>query len=149
MARRENRAPSQRQLRVGEELRHALAWILERGEARDPGLGGLPLTVTEVRVSPDLKNAVVFVTPLGGEGEAGDGAAKAVEALSRARRFLRRRVARTVRLKYVPDMTFRADQSFGHAGRIEALLRDPAVARDLVGGRPGKAGDGEDGGHGT
>ncbi len=126
MDRRAERGPSQRQLRVGEELRHALAWILERGEVRDPDLKGVSVTVTEVRVSPDLRRATVFVFPLGGgETEA------VVTGLTRARPFLRRKVANAVRLKFVPDITFRADTSFDEARRIDILLRDPAVARDL------------------
>lgn len=126
MDRRAERGPSQRQLRVGEELRHALAWILERGEVRDPDLKGVSVTVTEVRVSPDLRKATVFVFPLGGgETEA------VVTGLTRARPFLRRKVANAVRLKFVPDITFRADTSFDEARRIDTLLRDPAVARDL------------------
>lgn len=126
MARRENN--SQRQLKVGEEVRHALATILERGLVR--GLGGAMVTVTEVRMSPDLRNADAFVIPLGGD----DGGA-AVAALTRAKPFLRRQVARTVSLKYVPDLFFIADGTFDEAGRIEALLRRPDVARDL-GPRP-------------
>ncbi len=130
MSRRADRGPSQRQLRVGEELRHALAWILERGEVRDPDIKGVCVTVTEVRVSPDLRNAIVFVLPLGGgETEA------IVTGLTRARPFLRRQVANAVRLKFVPDITFRADKSFDEASRIDTLLRDPAVARDLAGDR--------------
>ena len=126
MDRRAERGPSQRQLRVGEELRHALAWILERGEVRDPDLKGVSVTVTEVRVSPDLRKATVFVFPLGG-GET----ETVVTGLTRARPFLRRKVANAVRLKFVPDITFRADTSFDEARRIDTLLRDPAVARDL------------------
>ena len=88
---RESRAPSQRQLRVGEELRHVLAHVLERGDLRDPGLAGVTVTVTEVRVSPDLRNATAYVVPLGG------GAAEDVlGALARARPYLRRKVADAV-----------------------------------------------------
>ncbi len=130
MTRRVERDPSQRQLRVGEELRHALAWILERGEVRDPDLRGVSVTVTEVRVSPDLRTATVFVLPLGG-GET----AAVVTGLTRARPFLRRQVANAVRLKFVPDIRFRADSSFDEARRIDTLLRDAAVARDLAGDR--------------
>jgi len=130
MTKRADRGPSQRQLRVGEELRHALAWILERGEVRDPDLKDVPVTVTEVRVSPDLRSATVFVVPLGGGGT------EAILAgLTRARPFLRRRVGSAVRLKFVPDITFRADTSYDEAGRIDALLRDPGIARDLAGDR--------------
>ena len=134
MARRDHN--SQRQLKVGEEVRHALASILERGQVR--GLGDVTVTVTEVRMSPDLRNADAFVIPLGGD----DGGA-AVAALTRAKPFLRRQVARSVSLKYVPDLSFIADVSFDEARRIDALLRRPDVARDLERGR-----DDEDGGHG-
>jgi len=128
MAKGEARAPSQRQLRVGEELRHALAWVFERGELRDPALAGVAVTVTEVQVSPDLRNATAFVTPLGG-GETAD----VVRALRHARAFLRRRVAEQVRLKYVPDLLFQADRSFDQAAHIRSLLTQPTVARDLAG----------------
>ncbi len=97
---------------------------------RDPDLRGVSVTVTEVRVSPDLRNATVFVLPLGG-GET----AAVVTGLTRARPFLRRQVANAVRLKFVPDIRFRADSSFDEARRIDTLLRDPAVARDLAGDR--------------
>lgn len=118
MSKKGAKAPSQRQLRVGEELRHALAWILERGEVRDPGLEGVMVTVTEVRVSPDLRNATAFVVPTGG----GD-AVPVVAALNRARSFLRRSVAHAVRLKFAPDLRFEADETFDQADRIEWLLR--------------------------
>lgn len=118
--------PSQRQLRVGEEIRHALAWIVERGEIRDPRLAGVPITVTEVRLGPDLRNATVFVIPLGGLD-----AAAVVDALDNIKPFLRRRIAQEVRLKYVPGLTFVADISFDRADHVRHLLRDPEVARDL------------------
>ena len=118
MTKRGAKAPSQRQLRVGEELRHALAWILERGEVRDPGLDGVMVTVTEVRMSPDLRNATAYVVPTGG----GD-AAPVVEALNRARPFLRRTVAHAVRLKFAPELRFAADETFDQAERIDWLLR--------------------------
>ncbi len=117
MKSRKGRAPSQRQLRVGEELRHQLALIVERGELRDPGLAGKSLTVTEVSVSPDLRNATAFVAPLGG----GD-AEEIIAPLQRAAPFLRRRLARVVRLKYAPQLTFSADTSFDNAAHIEGLL---------------------------
>lgn len=126
MSKGEIKTPRQRQLRVGEELRHALAHLLERGEVHDPGLSGAPVTVTEVRVSPDLRNATVFIMPLGGAAEAG-----AVDALVRARGFLRSRVAELVRLRITPAFSFRLDPSFDEAGHIESLLRRPEVARDL------------------
>ncbi len=125
---RDNRPPGQRQLRVGEELRHALAHILERGELRDPLLAATPVTVTEVRVSPDLRQARVYVMPLGGSQQEA-----VVAALMRARGFLRRRLAGSVELKFVPDLVFRLDRSFDEADRIERALRQPEVARDLSG----------------
>jgi ribosome-binding factor A len=133
MKSRKGQAPSQRQLRVGEELRHQLALIVERGELRDPGLAGKSLTVTEVSVSPDLRNATAFVAPLGG----GD-AEEIIEPLQRAAPFLRRRLARSVRLKYTPQLTFAADKSFDNAAHIENLL-DRAKIRDGLGAQsPGK-----------
>lgn len=127
MIKRSEKPVSQRQLRVGEAVRHALAEIFERGLLRDPSLSGVSVTVTEVKVSPDLRNTIAFVTPLGG-GEAD----AVVEALSRAAPFLRRRVAEVVNLKFAPSLTFRIDEFFDYAGRIEALLGNPAVARDLT-----------------
>lgn len=120
------KAPSQRQLRVGEVIRHALAETLQRGEVADPDLQGLSVTVPEVRVTPDLKRAVVQVLPLGGRG--GDAA---VAALMRHRRFLRGALARRVELKYVPELEFALDQRFDEAERIDEILRSPEVARDL------------------
>ena len=125
MSRRVGKTPSQRQLRVGEELRHALAAVLERGDVRDPGLKGASVTVTEVRISPDLRNATAFVLPLGGGDATG-----VVAALNRARPFLRRRMAGDVKLRYAPDISFLADTSFDRAVHIEALLRDPRSVAD-------------------
>lgn len=139
MNKRSERPVSQRQLRVGEAIRHALADVFERGTLRDPSLHGVSPTVTEVKISPDLRNATVFVTPLGG----GDGEAM-VDALGRAAAFLRRRVAETVNLKFAPNLTFRLDESFDYAGRIEALLEDPTVARDLDAGPDESDADGDD-----
>ena len=127
MSKGESKTPSQRQLRVGEELRHALAWILERGDVRDPGLGGVAVTVTEVRVSPDLRNSTAFVIPLGGGGTE-----DVVAALNRAAPYLRRKIGKAVKLKYLPGINFIADESFDQAGRISDLLKDPSVARDLA-----------------
>ena len=118
--------PSQRQLRVGEALRHALADVLARGELRDPELAGLQATVTEVRVSPDLRAATAFVVPFGG----GDAAGLA-KALNRASAFFRMRLADAVELRVAPTIHFAADLSFDKAERIERLLHDPSVARDL------------------
>lgn len=117
---------SQRQLRVGEVIRHALARLLDRGEAHDPGLAGISITVTEVRVSPDLRNATAFVVPLGG----GDAAA-ILDSLRRAAPFFRRRMGRELDLRFLPTLAFELDSSFDNATRISSLLRTPAVAADL------------------
>jgi ribosome-binding factor A len=119
--------PSQRQLRVAEEVRHALAAVLERGDFRDPDLAGAHITVTEVRASPDLKHMTVFVTPLGG----GD-ASVIIAALKRAAPYLRGQVAHAVRTKFAPDLVFRPDTAIDAAARMEALFHSPAVARDLA-----------------
>jgi ribosome-binding factor A len=124
---RRGKAPSQRQLRVGEELRHALSRILARGELRDPSLTDLNLTVTEVRLSPDLKNATAFVVPLGGGGlEA------AVAALNRAGGFFRSRLAQEVALRHAPRVAFAPDRSFDEARRVDEILERPRVRRDLT-----------------
>jgi ribosome-binding factor A len=117
---------SQRQLRVGEELRHALSGILRRGECRDPVLRDANITVTEVRVSPDLRNATAFVMPLGG-ANAGEVAA----ALKRGAPFLKGLVAREVPLRRAPNLAFSLDGAFEHATRISTLLQQPEVERDL------------------
>ncbi|NQW00742.1 MAG: 30S ribosome-binding factor RbfA [Rhodospirillales bacterium] len=129
MVRREAKAPSQRQLRVGEEIRHALAWALERGEVRDPAVIDVPVTVTEVRISPDLKNATAFVMPLGG-GDA-EAVQAVVDGLNRASAFLRRMVISRVQLRAVPRLSFIPDLSFDQASEIDALFRTDNVARDL------------------
>lgn len=129
------RAPSQRQLRVGEEIRHVLAQVMQRGELRDPALAGVSVTISEVRVSPDLKNATCFVTPLGASAGRGDASEEeVVRALRRAAAFLRGQVAREVRLKFTPALRFRIDDSFDEAARIDELLKRPEVARDLESG---------------
>lgn len=126
MVRKRSQGPSQRQLRVGEALRHALAETLARGELRDPELAGLQVTVTEVRVSPDLRAATAFVVPFGG----GDAAALA-KALNRATGFFRMRLSDAVELRVAPTVHFAPDLSFDKADRIEKLLHDPSVVRDL------------------
>jgi ribosome-binding factor A len=126
MAKQRSKAPGQRQLRVGEEIRHALAWILERDTLRDPALAGVKVTITEVRPSPDLRHARVYVVPLGG----GD-ATSILEGLKRVKPFLRREIARRVQIKYIPDLIFAADNSFDEAEHISRLLHKPEVARDL------------------
>jgi ribosome-binding factor A len=118
--------PSQRQLRVGEELRHALAAILLRGEMHDPDLAGVSITVSEVRPSPDMKHATVFVTTLNG-----DRMDVVLPALRRAASFLRGQVAKTVRLRHTPQLSFQADTSFDYAQKINTLLHQDVIARDL------------------
>ena len=111
--------PSQRQLRVGELVRHAVSQVLERGEVHDPEIAGKSITVTEVRMSPDLKLATAYVMPLGGKDDVG-----VVEALGRVAPFLRRRIGGFVALKFLPKLRFVADETFDHASRIDALLRE-------------------------
>src|SRR5437660_9104841 len=119
-------AASQRQLRVGEELRHALAELLRPGELRDPALREANVTVTEVRLSPDLRNATAFVMPLGG-----DKAEEIMAGLRRSAPYLKGRLARMVDLRHVPNISFAFDNAFDSAARISALLATPAVERDL------------------
>jgi ribosome-binding factor A len=118
---------SQRQLRVGETVRHAIAEILSQGSVHDPDLEGHIITVPEVRMSPDLKLATIYVMPLGGRDTD-----KVIEGLDRNKKFLRGEVARRVNLKFAPDLRFRVDERFDEAERIEKLLRTPAVQRDLT-----------------
>lgn len=120
------RAPSQRQLRVGELIRHSLAEILARGELMDDEVTRMMVTVPEVRVSPDLRNATVYITPLGG----GD-PKQAEKAMNRNARWLRGQIARRVNLKFAPDLVFRYDDRFDETAHIDALLHSPDVARDL------------------
>ena len=121
------KAPSQRQLRVGEEIRHIIAGIIERGDIRDPDVAGKLVTVTEVSVSPDLKNAQVYVIETGG----GDMQAL-LSGLRRVAPFLRHALASQMTLRTVPALRFAADTSFDQASRIEALLSLPEVRRDLL-----------------
>ena len=118
---------SQRQLRVGETVRHAIADILSHGSVHDPDLEGHIVTVPEVRMSPDLKLATIYVMPLGGRD-----VDVVIAALERNKKFLRGEVARRVNLKFAPDVRFRVDERFDEAERIEKLLRTPAVRRDLA-----------------
>ena len=117
-----------RPLRVGEEIRHALSAIFARGELRDPELAGVSVTVTEVRVSPDLLQATAFVAPLGG----GD-IDKIVAALHRAAPYIRGQVVKAVKLRRAPNLGFVPDTSFDYASRIDAALRQPSVRRDTDG----------------
>jgi ribosome-binding factor A len=117
---------SQRQLRVGETVRHAIADILAHGNVHDADLEGHIVTVPEVRMSPDLKLATVYVMPLGGKDTD-----VVLAALARNKKFLRGEVAHRVNLKFAPELRFRVDDRFDEAERIEKLLRTPAVQRDL------------------
>lgn len=121
-----SKPPSQRQLRIGEEVRHVLVRILGRGDLRDPLLSDANVTVTQVEVSPDLQNATAFVVPLGGSQ-----ADEIVRALNRAAGYLRGQLGREVQLRCTPRLVFEPDRSFDRADEIERLLRSPRVRRDL------------------
>jgi len=118
--------PSQRQLRVAEEIRHVLAGLFERRDFRDPELADAEITVTEVRVGPDLKHAVAFISRLGRSD-----VDALLPALQRATSFLRGQVARALRLKFAPELTFQPDHALDYAAKIDRLLHIPQVARDL------------------
>lgn len=117
---------SQRQLRVGEELRHVLSDVLRNGHFRDPDLADLVVTVTEVRVSPDLKAATAFVMPLGGSD-----APKIIAGLNRAQAYIRTEAVKQVNLRVAPQFSFKLDHSFDEAARVTRLLQQPAVRADL------------------
>ena len=118
--------PSQRQLRVGELIRHKLAEMLSRGDIHDDVLASHVVTVPEVRLSPDLKLATAYVIPLGGaDTEA------VIEALNRHKRFIRGEIAHAVNLKFAPDIRFRRDETYEEASRIDALLASPKVRQDV------------------
>jgi ribosome-binding factor A len=122
--------PSQRQQRVAELIRHALAEVLSRGDLQDDVLTKNVITIPEVRMSPDLKLATAYVMPLGGKDEDA-----VIKALEKNKKHLRQEVARRVNLKFAPDLRFRRDESFDEAARIDALLRSERVARDTA--KPG------------
>jgi ribosome-binding factor A len=124
----QNAGPSQRALRVGELVRHALADMLMRGDVHDPVIETHTITVPEVRMSPDLRLATAYVMPLGGKD-----AEAVVKALDNNKRFLRGEIARRVNLKFAPELRFRVDDRFEEAKRIDKLLASPAVRRDLGG----------------
>jgi ribosome-binding factor A len=126
--RRPTHGPSQRQLRAGELVRHALVEILREEDLQDPALAGVSVTVTEVRVSPDLKHAVCFVEPLGGAH-----AAEVTAGLNRVARFLRGRLGHAIDLRFTPDLKFVHDESFDVAEKMNRLLADPRVRRDVEG----------------
>lgn len=121
------KGPSQRQLRVGELVRHALAEIFLTEDIEDEALSGINISVPEVRASPDLRHATAFVAVLGGQGDN----EQLARALNRHQRYLRGELARRVELKYIPEIAFKPDQTAEASDRIDALLRSPDVARDL------------------
>lgn len=125
------KGPSQRQLRVGEEIRHVLAEIAARGDIRDPALKGVSITVTEVRVSPDLRAATVFCTPLGGQN-----ADQVIDALNRHKTFLRGELGHALKLRYTPTLNFLNDESFDRAQQMDELFREAGLTHE------GEDGDG-------
>ena len=134
----ETKGPSQRQQRVAELVRHALAEVLQRGDVLDPVLSSHIVTVPEVRMSPDLRLATAFVMPLGGQDEDA-----VLKALDRNKKMLRQEVARRVRdLRYAPELRFLRDDTFDEASRIDALLRSERVRKDLE--KPSEEGVGDE-----
>ena len=122
------KGPSQRQLRAGELIRHALVEILQREPLRDPALDGVSVTISEVQLSPDLKNAKVFASPLGGDDKA-----NVIAALNRTSAYLRGVLGKKIEMKFTPALTFMEDKTFAEAQKIDELLAHPDVARDLDG----------------
>jgi ribosome-binding factor A len=131
--------PSQRQLRAGELVRHSLVEVLREEDITDPALQGVSVTVTEVRMSPDLRHATVFVEPLGGAH-----AREVVEGLNRHAKFLRGRLGRSIDMKFTPDLKFIHDESFDEAARMNRLFDDPRVRRDLIPDEPSDSWKDED-----
>lgn len=134
------KGPSQRQLRVGELIRHALSQVLARHEVHDPDLNRFSITVGEVRTSADLKIATAFVLPLGGIG-----ADEVIKALNRNRAELRHLVARSMTLKYAPELRFQQDQTFDRLDETRRLFADERVRRDIAKGADEDEGEGDDG----
>ncbi|TKT74926.1 30S ribosome-binding factor RbfA [Aquamicrobium sp. LC103] len=127
MSRLPSSGPSQRQLRVGEQVRHALSDLLQRGDIRDDVIETAVISVSEVRMSPDLKIATAFIAPLGAKDDDA-----VIKALARNAKFIRGRVSGALRqMKYMPEFRFRLDTSYDNMAKIDALLRSPEVARDL------------------
>ena len=119
--------PSQRMLRVGELIRHTLSDLLTRGSVLDPVLQGHVVTVLDVRMSPDLKLATIYVMPLGGKD-----VNEVLDALERHKKFIRGEIAHRVNLKFAPELRFKSDQSFDYGAKIDALFESPEVKRDLL-----------------
>ncbi|WP_411287711.1 30S ribosome-binding factor RbfA [Phenylobacterium sp.] len=136
---RTNQGPTQRQLRAGELMRHALVEIMLHEEIRDPVMAGVSVTVTEIRMSPDLRHAMVFVEPLGGEHSP-----EVVDALNRHTKFLRGRLGQSIDMKFTPELKFIHDQTFGAAERMSRLFDDPRVRQDLQPQPPSDAWKDED-----
>jgi ribosome-binding factor A len=127
MSRTSGSGPSQRMLRVGEQVRHALSETLQRGEILDPLIEATVISISEVRMSPDLKIATAFVSPLGAKDTGA-----VIEALNGHAKFIRGRVSHALRqMKYMPEFRFRLDTSFDNFAKIDELLKSPEVARDL------------------
>ena len=126
------RPTSQRQLRAGELVRHALVEILREDDLLDPALKGVSVTITEVRVSPDLKHAICFAEPLGGENSE-----EVTKALNRASKFLRGRLGHAVELRFTPQLRFMRDDTFDKAEHMNRVLSDPRIRRDVEGGGEG------------
>jgi len=135
--------PSQRQLRAGELIRHALVEVLREEELQDEAMRGVSVTVTEVRLSPDLRHASVFVEPLGGSALGGGHVSEVVKALNRHAKFLRGRLGHGIEMKFTPDLKFLHDETFDEAARMARLFDDPRVREDLA------KRDDEDDGHGA
>jgi ribosome-binding factor A len=119
--------PSQRQLRVGEALRHALAEVMRENDIRDPELGGVSVTITQVKPSPDMRYATVYCEPLGGQN-----AKQIVAALNRHKGFLRGEMGHLLTMKFTPELRFVEDESFAEAEKIETILKSERVSRDLA-----------------
>src|ERR1700748_2315454 len=128
--------PSQRQLRVGEALRHALSEVLRENDIRDPELAGVSVTITQIKPSPDMRYATVYCEPLGGEN-----AKEIVAALNRHKGFLRGEMGHRIAMKFTPDLRFVEDESFAEAQKIETILKSPEVQRDLAAAHDGEEED--------
>ena len=122
--------PSQRQLRAGELIRHALVDVLREEELQDEAMTGVSVTVTEVRMSPDLRHATCYVEPLGA-GVVGGDTRPVIDALNRHAKFLRGRLGRHIDMKFTPDLRFIHDETFAAAAHMDRLFHDPRVRRDL------------------
>ena len=126
---RSGKPQTQRQLQVAEQVRHVLAWVFERDQLRDPAIRGFKITVAEVRVSPDFRNATVFIVPFGGVV---CNIFDVLKGFNRAAPFLQKQIAQSINLRRTPRLSFVADKSFDGAPQIDELLRKPSVARDLL-----------------